>query len=222
MPRERNNIVYKAVESLLGQNPEESVEIKIEKNIPSGAGLGGASSNAACVLLGLNKLFKFNYSKEYLIDIASKIGSDVPFFINGGCALVEGRGEKLTKLQTLSSDYEILLVKPNISISTGEAYQELDKFKNENKCDWNREKVSNLLDFICNDFDPWANEKYEEIRELKDIADNLGHQLWLTGSGSALYTVGEHGSLKLLKEEFDSIDAISYIARFNSVGVKEL
>ena len=101
-------------------------KIKINKNIPIGAGLGGGSSNAACVLKAINKIYKLNKSDKELIKIGLQIGSDVPFFINGGIQHVTGRGEILKSIKFGQiKNKKILLVFPPFSISTKWAYNNL-------------------------------------------------------------------------------------------------
>ena len=103
-------------------------EIYIEKHIPTAAGLGGGSSDAAAVLLSLNKLYGEPMSENDLSEIAVKLGADVPFFINGGTQRAVGIGEKLTPLKPLTEGY-FLIAKQGKKQSTGEMYRLLDKQK---------------------------------------------------------------------------------------------
>ena len=105
IPLNENNIVYKAAKVLKDQfNIKNGVEIFIEKNIPVAAGMAGGSSNAAAVLVGLNKLWKLNLSEVRLQEIGLKLGADVPFCISGNAALAQGIGEELTYIKGLSKD----------------------------------------------------------------------------------------------------------------------
>ncbi len=104
-------------------NIDFGANIFLKKNIPIGAGLAGGSSNAAATLIGLNKLWNLNFDKNKLLKLSSSLGSDVPFFINGGSQLCFGRGEILEKLN-YKYEYGVLLLKnPNVSISTAETYK---------------------------------------------------------------------------------------------------
>lgn len=125
LPQEEN-IAYKAARlffetaGVLG-----GCEIKIEKQIPVSAGLGGGSADAAAVLLGLDKLYNTNLSYEALCSLAVKLGADVPFFIKGGCMRSEGIGEILTPATPLKKGC-ILLAKADLKPSTAEMYRRLD------------------------------------------------------------------------------------------------
>jgi 4-diphosphocytidyl-2-C-methyl-D-erythritol kinase len=116
------NLVYKAA-VLLKKECEVDVgaEIRLYKNIPVSAGLGGGSSDAALTLVGLNELWSLGLSIKELCAFAERLGSDVPFFLHGALALVEGRGEKITPLKAVKP-FDILLVKPPISVSTRWVY----------------------------------------------------------------------------------------------------
>ena len=98
-------------------------EVTVIKNIPIGAGLGGGSSNAASTLVGLNDLFKLNLSRTELTQLGAELGADIPFFINGENADVSGFGEILSPCDSINS--KILLIYPNIHVSTKEMFDEL-------------------------------------------------------------------------------------------------
>ena len=126
LPCDSRNIAYKAAMLFYdeaGILPE--IGIDIQKNIPVGAGLGGGSSNAATVLLALNKIYSYPLSFETLIEIGKACGADVPFCMKGGTCLAEGIGDLLTPLPNMP-DCSILLVKPSFSISTKAIFQALD------------------------------------------------------------------------------------------------
>ena len=103
-------------------NIDYGANIFLRKNIPIGAGLAGGSSNAAATLIGLNKLWNLQLDKKTLCSLASTLGSDIPFFINGGIQLCFGRGEILEKLDSTLEYGAILLKNPNVSVSTAETY----------------------------------------------------------------------------------------------------
>jgi 4-diphosphocytidyl-2-C-methyl-D-erythritol kinase len=119
-----DNLIVKSANLLREiSNIDLGANIFLRKNIPIGAGLAGGSSNAAATLIGLNKLWDMNLDDKTLCSLASKLGSDIPFFINGGIQLCFGRGEILEKLDS-SFEYGVLLLKnPNISVSTAETYK---------------------------------------------------------------------------------------------------
>jgi 4-diphosphocytidyl-2-C-methyl-D-erythritol kinase len=120
------NIVYTAASRLKSfASCDKGAIIEIEKNIPAGAGLGGGSSDAAAALMGLNLLWELNLKNSELTGVAKEIGSDVPFFLNGPFALVEGMGDRIFPIK-LSSSAVLLLVKPKQSVSTAWAYASFD------------------------------------------------------------------------------------------------
>lgn len=120
------NIAFKAAELFFSSSKiKGGAEIKIEKNIPLAAGLGGGSADAAAVLLALDRIYTTNLSNEKLCELALELGADVPFFINGGTARCEGIGEILTSLKPLKTGC-FLLIKQGEKPSTGEMYSRLD------------------------------------------------------------------------------------------------
>ena len=119
----KNNLAYMAAE-LIKKNfkSKEGIKIRVDKSIPISAGLGGGSSNAASTLTFLNKLFRLKLSHQKLVELGIKIGSDVPFFISGKTALVEGIGDKIKPLKR-SASINMVLVNPGIKVSTTKAYR---------------------------------------------------------------------------------------------------
>lgn len=122
-----NNTVYRAW-SLLGEVVDEELPTKVRlyKKIPSGAGLGGASADAAAILVGLNELFGIGLGVRELQNIGARIGADVPFCITGGTALGEGIGERLTELPA-PPDHHLLLLKPESGAETAHMYRAYDE-----------------------------------------------------------------------------------------------
>ncbi len=120
------NLVYKAASLLKNHTgTEKGARIILKKEIPSGAGLGGGSSDAAYTLMALNNLWELDLDKAELKALGSALGSDVPFFFDGPLAAAEGRGERLTSLPVARA-YVLLLVKADCSVSTSWAYGALD------------------------------------------------------------------------------------------------
>lgn len=120
VPSGSANLAYRALEVIAHRLPG-GVRVLIDKRIPWGAGLGGGSSNAAAALKGADLLYNCGMKEEELLAAAAEVGSDVPFFIKGGTALAEGRGEKLTPLPQLPF-FWVVLVKPPFSVSTAKVY----------------------------------------------------------------------------------------------------
>jgi 4-diphosphocytidyl-2-C-methyl-D-erythritol kinase len=122
VPQGGDNLAVRAAKAFFeAAKIDPAVSIELKKKIPHGAGLGGGSSDAASVLLALNKLFDVKLSREALAEMAASIGSDVPFFIFQSAARCEGRGEMVTPVK-LQRQFSILLLKPAFAVSTAWAY----------------------------------------------------------------------------------------------------
>lgn len=125
VPNDRRNLIYKAASLFLDVNAINSgLDITLNKRIPVSAGLAGGSSDAAATLKGLNCLFECNMTDKELMDLGVQIGADIPYCIMLGTALSEGIGEKLTALPSMPDCY-ILLVKPDVNVSTKYVYENL-------------------------------------------------------------------------------------------------
>ena len=125
LPVNEDNLVYKAAKLLMDEFQVTSgVEIDLRKFIPTAAGMGGGSSDAAAVLVGVNRMFKLGLSKQQLMERSVAIGADVPFCVLRGTALAEGIGEVLTPLPPLPKCF-VLIAKPPINVSTKFVYTNL-------------------------------------------------------------------------------------------------
>ena len=125
-PSGRGNIAWKAAEAILSRSDgKRGLAVTIKKAIPTAAGLGGGSSDAAAVLAAANKLLGTGFDRVQLAEIGAGIGMDVPFFFNGPLALAQGRGETLTRLAALSN-FWVLLVNPGFETSTAWVYKNLN------------------------------------------------------------------------------------------------
>lgn len=184
------------------------IHVKLIKGIPSGGGLGGGSSDAATLVKLLEKLCEIKLSSSQKEYIASVTGSDVFFFMNcddegKGCALVSGRGEKV-RLITARKDLYLVLVFPNVSSSTKEAYELVDEYyKSENKISgpafYELEEIYNQSiekwTFI-NTFTPVISEKYQEIdTAIKELETYGCCYAQMSGSGSTVFGMFEHKHL---------------------------
>lgn len=225
---EQNDITYKAAklffESL--NKKDYGIAIKIDKKIPLGAGLAGGSSDGAAVLVLLNSMYRNPFSQLELMKIGGQIGSDVPFCILGGTARAKGTGTELRPINFFG-DYFLVLVKPEISISTREAYQLSDKItKSEIK---NFDLLENAL--ISGDFIGMSKNLYnrfedlicrETISEIKQDFYSLGSEASLmSGSGSTVYGIfkDEISAQKCyykLKQKYKSV----FLCRPINYGVK--
>ena len=124
IPTDSSNLVCRAAAMLA--SPLAGLHILLHKRIPSQAGLGGGSSDAASTLRAVNTLLGLGQSRARLVEIGAALGADIPFFLTGGTALVEGRGEIVTPLPPLTPRWHFVLAKPSVGISTAAAYAALD------------------------------------------------------------------------------------------------
>lgn len=195
IPTEKNIIfkAYSALQSYVGKELPR-FEVKIRKMIPSGAGLGGGSSNAAAFLKFLNGYCKLNLSSAQLVEIASKIGSDVPFFVLGKPAIVQGLGEKIEPVDLPQSNDFFVLVNPEIHVDTKLAYSLFDKTypdcgtKNRvpGHFSWKNED-------IFNDFEEIVFAEFPEIACVKTELEASGaYKVFMSGSGSTLVAMTEN------------------------------
>ncbi|MBR2258430.1 MAG: 4-(cytidine 5'-diphospho)-2-C-methyl-D-erythritol kinase [Blautia sp.] len=127
VPADERNLAYRAAAKIIERcGISEGVQIELEKKIPAAAGMAGGSTDAAAVLVGMDELFELRLGRERLYQLGRELGADVPFCIHGGTALCEGIGEKMTPLPPLP-ECAFLLIKPDVKVSTKEAYESLDR-----------------------------------------------------------------------------------------------
>lgn len=230
IPLNEDNIMYKAVNLLKNQfNIEKGIEISIEKNIPVAAGMAGGSSNAAAVLVGLNKLWNLGLSENELKDIGLKLGADVPFCITGGSALAEGIGEELTNIKGLPEDLNILVCKPNIFVSTKEVYQSLnmDKVKrrpkNKELIDaLQKEAVKFISENMVNVLEEVTSLKYSEIGQIEDIMiKNKALGSMMSGSGPTVFGLFDNKDCAIkAKEDLQAKYNQVYLVKSSNKGVE--
>lgn len=216
VPDGDDNICSKAANSFfefIGE--EKGVNIELEKTLPVGSGLGGGSSDAACVIRGLNELLDTKLSIKNMEDIASELGSDIPFFIRGGCQYAEGIGDELSPGE-LSEEWVLLLVVPDIHIDTSWAYEGIHPLSlTRNINDVNLASFPHNGDaknrkMFRNDFEPLVFSKYPEISDIKkSLLKSEAEFASLSGSGSAVYGLFEttekaEKAMKLVSREHKS------------------
>lgn len=182
----KKNLIYKvAIFIKKRYSVKFGVEIELQKNIPISAGMGGGSSNAASTIIALSELWDLNLSKKEKHEIAEKFGSDVNFFLEGGCALGENRGEKLSNLKQIELD-NIFLVNPGFGISSKEAYEavSLDGYENDN---WIKLIKHENTQLCYNKLQEGVCKKYPEIQKIIDhLLENGAEQAMLSGSGATI------------------------------------
>lgn len=194
LPIERN-LIYKAVQLLRAHHHDiPPLRLKLEKRIPSEAGLGGGSADAAYTLLAVNELCHLGLATAQLETLAGELGSDCPFFIQSRPVLVTGRGEKLTPLTMPSALHGkwLLVVKPPIGMSTAEAYRQVIRHPEaEGKLATLLEQpIGEWRELIVNDFEPVVFAHYPELAALRDRLYHHGAlYAAMSGSGTALYAL---------------------------------
>ena len=194
VPSGAKNLAHRAARLIQREfNIRGGCQIEIIKKIPPAAGLGGGSSNAAAALIGLNELWKLHLSKKKLLELAARLGSDVPFFLEGGTALAEGRGERLTSLR-LVPDFWLVLIKPEFSIDTSWAYGRV-KIPLTSNSQYVKLKglkeiltLEQLSSFLDNDLEDAVGASYPSIGEMKEELLSKGAMgAAMSGSGSSVF-----------------------------------
>jgi 4-diphosphocytidyl-2-C-methyl-D-erythritol kinase len=194
IPEDGVNLCTKAYQILKNDFPAiQPISIKLLKNIPVGAGLGGGSSDAAYVLKAVNDLNKLGLSKEQLQQYASKLGADCPFFISNKPVFAEGIGTEFSEVEVGLSTYYIVIIKPEIHISTAEAYSNITP--QVPKVDLRRAiklPIQEWKYYITNDFELGIFEKYPLIQDIKNKLYEKGAlYASMSGSGSSVFGIFE-------------------------------
>jgi len=228
LPKNEKNTVHKAVTAFfdytgIGKQP---LDIFVRKKIPTQAGLGGGSADAAAALVGVNAMFDAGLTTKQLCDIGEKVGADVPFCIVGGTARVRGIGEDIAPIKS-NCDYSVVIAMPHIGRSTREAFKAIDS-----KTDYERPDADSMVECLeagdvsgvavklCNVFHT-ANRDEISDRLIATMLDNGALNASLSGSGAAVfgifkthleaqkfYRIGRHGDYRL------------YLARPETRGVQ--
>jgi 4-diphosphocytidyl-2-C-methyl-D-erythritol kinase len=174
-----DNLITQAYKEISDNYDIAGVDVFLNKKIPIGAGLGGGSSNAAITLLALNYLFKLNLSNDELIEHSQKLGSDIPFFINGGSAIIKGRGEIIEKIN-LDEKYYVIIIS-DLLIHTKDIFQVLLSDSYTKKMD-----EADLLNSHHNSLERVVMTKYPVLKETKYWLSSFG-RVRMSGTGSTLY-----------------------------------
>ncbi|MBK7140541.1 MAG: 4-(cytidine 5'-diphospho)-2-C-methyl-D-erythritol kinase [bacterium] len=196
-PVEHNLVTktWKLLQSRLGI--KQGINVNLEKNIPVGGGLGGGSADAAATLIAANLLLNLQLTEFHLADIGAHIGSDVPFFFTAGQAIAQGRGELLTETD-FPTDYWIVLVTPNLQISTAESYASLKMTLTEPKnpfkltvCRTAGELFAQLA-LSGNDFEGEHRKRYPVLTRIAESLTRSGASVVrMSGSGATMFGLFE-------------------------------
>lgn len=186
----KKNLCERAYELLKTHYMLPPVKIHLHKHIPTGAGLGGGSSDATFTLLILNEIFKLNLSTDTLAPFAAQLGSDCSFFLYNEPCLATGRGENLQPLSISLKNYYILLIKPPLHVNTADAYAGIKPLIPSHKItDILQAPVSEWKNNLCNDFENTVFLKFPEIRTIKEKLYSCG-ALYASMSGSGATVFG--------------------------------
>jgi 4-diphosphocytidyl-2-C-methyl-D-erythritol kinase len=222
LPTDDRNLIVRVAKALadtLGPIPtrrREGVSVLLDKRIPMGAGLGGGSSDAARMLLGLNSLWGIGWSAQRLSEFSARFGSDLPFFFHGPSAICTGRGEKVRPIETPAARWAVLML-PAIHMATPAVYRRFDEMglgeagtiKMEPDLNtWSRLDADSLLAKLVNDLEAPAFSLSAKLQELHRSAERLLNRVVrMSGSGSSLFTL------------FDSREAADEAAERVRVGL---
>ena len=195
IPCDESNLIYKAAKLLFDyKQVSYGVNIHLEKRIPVAAGMAGGSTDAAAAFTGLNELFELGVSQQELMELAVKVGADVPYCILGGCALSEGIGEVLTPLP--NPPYcEMVIAKPDINVSTKYVYENLNlpELKKHPDIDGMKAAIEagsldGVIERLENVLESVTVKKYGIIQDIKDEMISLGAaNAIMSGSGPTVF-----------------------------------
>ena len=184
------NLCVLAFRMLENEHNLSSVYIHLRKIIPMGAGLGGGSSDATSILLGLNELFELNLSDEKLESYASRLGSDCAFFVKGRSQLGSGRGEVLNPISIDLSGKFLKLINPEIHIGTSEAYSNVHFIDSYSIADALKNPIASWKDQLQNSFEEFAFKAHPVLNEIKKAMYDEGALFAaMSGSGSTLFGI---------------------------------
>lgn len=208
-PTEKN-LVMKAYRSLEKDYNLPPIDIYLQKNIPDGAGLGGGSSDAASTLLILNEMFNLNISKEELAKRAAKLGADCAFFIYNSPMMATGIGDVLSPIEVNLHGKTLLLIKPDVSVPTAEAYSKVTPKHSEIDLATSLNTPINKWSVIIkNDFETSVFSAHPELANIKQTLYDTGAEYAsMSGSGSSIFGIYESAIMaENAKTQFNGMNA---------------
>ncbi|MFI3328937.1 MAG: 4-(cytidine 5'-diphospho)-2-C-methyl-D-erythritol kinase [bacterium] len=191
-----DNIITKVFNIMKNKYNISNVKITLEKNIPTQAGLAGGSADATATIRGLNKLFNLNLSIQEQEEIANMVGSDTLFTLHNKPAIISSRGDEIEFINH-NYKFNILLIKPNIGISTKEAFANIKEYNLKHNDEIINETNTNKINELC--YNSFLDSLLEN-KQFKSFYDDVNqhHKPHLTGSGSTLYIIND--DINYLKE----------------------
>lgn len=192
--RSDQNLIVKACRAVEKHRHLPGFRVRLHKQIPMGAGLGGGSSDATSTLLLLNSRLNKPLQHDEMWDLAMEIGSDCPFFFHNTPMMVEGRGEKMTSVHLDLSSYYLAIVHSGIQVNTGWAYQQIKPKPPENDLRKTIQlPVEQWKGRLTNDFEEVVFKVYPELYEIKQKLYQLGAlYVSMSGSGSSIFGLFDH------------------------------
>ena len=213
-----DNLIYKVYKRMQEHFPQiGNVKITFKKNIPFGAGLGGGSSDAAHMAIALNEIFSLGLTREQLAEEVRPLGADCPFFIYNTPCYAEGIGDKLSPITFDLSGLRLVMIKPNCSVSTKDAYAGIVRHPEAagqiKQALAEGKTLTDMSPLLINDFEQTVFPLHPEIAEIKQRLLSAGAlYAAMSGSGSTVFGLFQHNpegrtyaQLRLLHEEFASM-----------------
>ncbi|MEQ8203646.1 MAG: 4-(cytidine 5'-diphospho)-2-C-methyl-D-erythritol kinase [Smithellaceae bacterium] len=193
LPVSKENLVFRAAESILSYvGCSSGIEIILTKNVPTAAGLGGGSSDAATTLLALNEMYQLSLTKAELMQLGAKLGADVPFFIFGDSAFAAGIGDQLTAWEN-PLKLNIVLINPFFPLSTKLVYESLNLRLTKEQINYSIPRLSALSDItreMHNDLEAASLKMHPELMELKQLLIRHGAlSAMMSGSGPTVFGI---------------------------------
>ena len=233
LPVNEDNLVYKAAKLLMDEfHVSRGLKIRLEKHIPVAAGMAGGSSDAAAVMVGVNRLFRLGLSRKELMERGVKIGADVPYCILRGTALAEGIGEKLTPL-TPAPDCHVLIAKPPISVSTKFVYENLhlDQLEAHPDIDGIRSAIEagdlqGMVDRMGNVLETVTIPAYPQIGQISSLMkENGALGAMMSGSGPTVFGIYDDERKAMAAREILKTSGLAQVVSltklFQSGGTKD-
>jgi 4-diphosphocytidyl-2-C-methyl-D-erythritol kinase len=196
IPTGADNLISRAFQIMKDRYSfEGGVGVRLLKRIPPGSGLGGGSSDCAAAIRALDRVFSLGLTSQEMSRIGAEIGSDVPFFFSSGSAIVTGRGEIVEDIE-LPVEYSVLIVIPDVSISTHDVYSNLKlgltrrNIRDRLKVDWDNSCLTDLLGLLSNDLEEIVLQSCPEVRSIRKWLTARGFEhVSMSGSGSAVFAI---------------------------------
>lgn len=219
----QNNLVAKAYRKLCERKPLPGVDIRLNKNIPMQAGMGGGSADCAFTLVALNRMFHMGISEAELQRMAASLGADCAFFVKSQPCFATGIGDIMQSVNLNLDSYWMLMVKPPVSVSTKEAFSGITPRKPQRQCRdiVENEPVEKWKELLVNDFEESIFAIHPELAAIKQHIYNLGAEYAaMSGSGSALFGLFSH------KPEIPDTETFKTnkcrIELFSMAGIREM